>query len=57
MNYTDYVREHATGDAKVYIEILEEEIGALRKIIGAYGEDEGYIPKRVSDLYNEYFEE
>lgn len=32
----------------------DEIIEALHEIIKAYGEDEGYIPNRVVDLYNKY---
>lgn len=43
-----------TLDAMKVADLLAEENEALHKIIDAYAEDEGYIPKRVSDLWNRY---
>lgn len=35
---------------------LKIENEALRKIIEAYCEDEGYIPSRIADLYKKFVE-
>jgi len=35
------------------IKELEAKLAKAEKIIEAYGDDEGYIPRRVADIYDE----
>ena len=36
-----------------HIKELEAKLAKAMEIIQAYGEDEGYVPRRVADIYDE----
>ena len=38
---------------RIHIKELEAKLAKAMEIIQAYGEDEGYIPLRVADIYDE----
>ena len=37
----------------IHIKELEAKLAKAMEIIQAYGEDEGYVPRRVADIYDE----
>jgi hypothetical protein len=48
-----YTKANTAILAKDRIEELEAKLAKAMEIIQAYGEDEGYIPRRVADIYDE----
>jgi hypothetical protein len=48
-----YTKANTAILAKDRIEELEAKLAKAVKIIEAYGEDEGYVPRRVADIYDE----
>jgi hypothetical protein len=48
-----YTKANTAILAKDRIEELEAKLAKAVEIIEAYGEDEGYVPHRVADIYDE----
>jgi hypothetical protein len=48
-----YTKANTAILAKDRIEELEAKLAKAVEIIEAYGEDEGYVPRRVADIYDE----